>query len=230
MYDPALALVAIDENPAPILGCLVVTAVFAFLYFFAAIRIAIRQQVYVVPFVASALFFWHDLTFVLMYEHWFHHYNHWWVKLWWFALCGTVPLEAFMIWQVIRYGHQELWPRLSPAAFRTAVIAATLGIGALWWVIKVALNDDLFFLTFAITAVFAVPFHTAIMSRRQSRAGQSIFMEASVIVMIVSMSAAFMQAAPAFRAPPYLAFLAVFILWPLFNIWLINRYPRLPGN
>src|SRR5947208_1970546 len=91
-----------------ILACLLLTVGFAFLYFAIALRVAAREKVYVVPFVGAALFFWHDLTFVLMYDKWFHGYDHWWVKMWWFALVGTVALELVMIYHVYKYGREEL--------------------------------------------------------------------------------------------------------------------------
>lgn len=66
------------------------------------------------------------------------------------------------------------------------------------------------------------------MARRQSRAGQSIVMELSTIVMLWSLTGAFAQIAPFFRSPLYLGFVAVFTLWPLANVWLILRLPPLP--
>ena len=226
MYAYKAALAAIDGNTTRIMIYLMTTVVFAFLYFVIALRMAIKQQVYVVPFIGAALFFWHDLTFVLQYDLWFHVYNHWWVKMWWYALCGTVALELLMIYQVFRYGHQELWPNLSRNAYGALIVLGTLGIGAMWYLIKISLQDELFFITFAITAVFSVPFHTAIMSRRQSRAGQSIVMELSTIVMLLCLSAAFTQVDPFFSSTPYRLFVAAFTLWPLANVALILRFPK----
>ena len=224
-YDAHAALQTIDTNTMPIMACLLVTVVFVFVYFGIAFKMAIRQKVYVVPFIGSALFFWHDFTFVLMYDKWFHGYDHWWVKMWWYALCGSVAFELLMIWQVYRYGHKELWPNLSKRAFGSLIVLGTLGIGMMWALIKFSLDDDLFFITFAITAVFSVPFHTALMAKRQSRAGQSVVMELSTIVMLLSLSAVFMQIDDFFRSPLYLGFVAVFVLWPLANVWLILRLP-----
>lgn len=228
MYDPHAALQTIDTNTVPIMACLLITVAFAFLYFVLAFKIAIQQKVYVVPFIGAALFFWHDLTFVLMYDKWFGVYDHWWVKMWWYALCGTVAFEILMIWQVYRYGHQELWPKLSKRAFGVLVILGTLGIGMMWALIKFSMNDELFFITFAITAVFSVPFHTALMAKRQSRAGQSVVMELSTIVMLLSMSAVFMQIDDFFKSPLYIGFVIVFSLWPLVNIWIMLRLPAAP--
>lgn len=226
MYDPYAALKAIDANTTPIMIYLLITVFAAFLYFAIAFRMAVQQKVYVVPFIGSALFLWHDFNFVMLYDQWFHVYNHWWVKMWWFGLVGTVIFELLMIFQVYKYGHKELWPNLSKQAFGGLVVLGTLGIGAMWLLIKVSMGDELFFITFIITAVFSVPLHTAIMSRRQSRAGQSIVMELATIVMLWCETAAFSQVAPFFKSPPFLIFVAVFTIWPLANVALILRLPK----
>lgn len=227
MYDAPAALLLIDAHASSIMACLLVTAIFAFLYFFIALRLAIQQKVYVVPFIPTAVFFWHDLSFVLLYDRWFQAYDHWWVKMWWFALVGTALLELAMLYQVYRYGHKELWPGLSKHMFALLIVLATLGIGALWLLIKASIGDELFFITFAITAVFSVPFHSALMSRRQSRAGQSVVMQLSAIIMLLSLTAAFAQISPFFRTPTYLMFVIAFCLWPLANIWLMQRFPAI---
>lgn len=228
MYDPKAALAAIDLHTAPIMGCLLITVVAVFIYEYIALTMAYRQKVYVVPFIGGAVFFWHDLNFVLLYKDWFEVYDHWWVKMWWCALSVTFLLEAFMVYQVYLYGHKELWPQLSKRAFGMLVLLGTIGIGVMWFLVKATLSDPLFFVTFAITAVWSVPFHTGILARRRSRAGQSIVMEACVPVMILSMSAAFSQVDPFFRSPIYLAFVAVFTIWPFVNIWLILKTPDVP--
>ncbi len=226
MYDPYAALAAIDAHTFSIMACLLITVVAVFVYFYIAVAMAIRQQVYVVPFVGAAVFLWHDFTFVTMWHQWFVVYNHWWVKMWWFALVGSVGFEAFLIYQIIRYGRKELFLNISQQAFTVLVLLGTLGVGAGWLLIKTSLGDPLFFITFVITAVWSVPFHTALMAKRQSRAGQSVVMEASTVVMILSLTGAFSQIDPFFRSIPFLAFVLVFTLWPLANIWLILRLPE----
>src|SRR5262245_18495363 len=84
----------------------------------------------------------------------------------------------------------------------------------------------MYFITFAITAVFSVPFHTSIMARRGTRAGQSIVMELSTIVMLWSETAVFSQIASFVTTPAYMAFVAAFTAWPLFNCWLIRQLPE----
>ena len=225
MYDAQAALLAIDAHTAEIMSYLLITVAAAFLYFVIAVRMALKQKVYVVPFIGSAIFLWHDFSFVMLYDKWFKVYDHWWVKMWWFALVGTVIFEILMIVQVYQYGHKELWPRLSKPAFGWMLVFGTLGLGAMWLLVKVSLGDELFFITFVITAVFSVPLHTAIMSRRQSRAGQSVVMELSTIVMLWAQTAAYSQLAPFFKSTPFLIFVAAFTVWPLVNVWLYFRLP-----
>ena len=225
MYDPIEALARIDENTVVIFSFLAITVIAVFTYFIIAVRMAKRQEFYVVPFIGCAVFFWHDLSFVLQYDLWFNVYDHFWVKMWWFALCLTVPFEAYLIWQFIKYGQREWGRELSKQTFATLVIFATLGIGALWFLIKASIQDDLFFITFAITAVLSVPMHTGLMMLRGTSAGQSRVMEISTIFMIIPMSLAFYQAADFFASPVYLAFVATMVCWALTNVWLIGRLP-----
>ena len=103
---------------------------------------------------------------------------------------------------------------------------ATLGVGSMWTLLKYSMGDELFFCTFAITASFSVPFHTALMCLRKSRAGQSIVMELATIVMLWSLTAVNAQVAPAFFLSPLnLGFVRCFSIWPLFNIWLMPKLP-----
>lgn len=226
MYGTLETLQAIDQNWQVIMSCLGVVIFFVFVYLTIAVRMAIRQKVYVVPFIGAALFFWHDFTFVLMYDKWFNIYNHWWLKMWWFALIGSSALEAFLTYQVIRYGHRELWPKLSKDQFRLLMIGGTLAIGAMWALVKTSLSDEFFFISFAVTAVWSVPFHTGLLSRRQSRAGQSVIMELSTIPMLLSLTVVFSYISPFFSSPLFLTFVGCFTLWPLVNVWLILKYPR----
>ena len=225
-YEPLSVLTAIDAHNSSVLACLVFALGFSFVYFGIAVQMARRQRVYVEPFLGAALFFWHDLSFVLNWPEWSSVYGgHWWLKLWTVGLCGTVALEAFLIWQFIQYGHKEILPSVSKTAFAAITVAGVLGTGSMWWLVKASLNDPLYLVTFAITAIWSTPFHTGIMLRRGNTAGQSVAMNLSVIVIFSAVSTAFMLVVPAFRSPVYFAFLATFLAWPLFNIWLIRRLP-----
>jgi hypothetical protein len=227
MYDYAAAVDALNQHWPTILPCLIGPVIFSYIYFTTAVRQAAAERVYVEAFFSAAFFFWHDLSFVLDYALWFGGpYDHWWFKGWWFALAGTVLFEAYLIVQVYRYGHRELWPSLSRPQFGLLLVLGTLAIGALWFLIKHGLNDDLYFVTFAITAVIpAAPYHTALMVMRKNRAGQSVTRQLCMAGNIVFLTIAFAQVSDFFLSPLYLAFAVAFTLWPLANILLIRRLP-----
>jgi len=230
VYDPTAVLAAFDAHKAFVNACLLFALPFTFIYFLVGIRIAIRQQIYTVPYLGCALFVWHDGGFSALYYHWQDVYHwHWWLRRWEYSLMGTVALESFLIWQFIKYGRRELMPEVSPAFFGTLAVLGTLGIGTLWWLIKVTLADDLYLISFVITAAFpAIPFHTGMILRRKSRAGSSVWMQISVLLVHLSMSAIGMTVAPSFfLAPPFLTYFVAFSIWPLVNVWLILRYPRI---
>lgn len=230
MYEYQAAIEALNQHWRTILPCLLGPVVFSYIYFTTAVRQAARERVYVETFFSAAFFFWHDLSFVLDYDLWFGGaYSHWWFKSWWFALIGTVAFEAFLIYQVFKYGHQELWPSLSRSQFGALLILGTLAIGAIWILIKHGLADDLYFVSFAITAVIpAAPYHTALMVLRKSRAGQSPVRQLCMAGNIVFLTAAFAQVSSFFLSPVYLGFAVAFTLWPLANIWLIRCLPPAP--
>lgn len=230
MYDYAAAVAALNQHWPTILPCLIGPIIFSYIYFTTAVRQAAAERVYVEAFFSAAFFFWHDLSFVLDYKLWFGgEYDHWWFKAWTFALGGTVLFEAYLVYQVYKYGHRELWPGLSRGQFGLLLILGTLAIGALWFLIKHGINDDLFFVSFAITAVIpAAPYHTALMVLRKSRAGQSVARQLCMAGNIVFLTAAFAQVSDFFLSPVYLAFAVAFTLWPLGNILLIRRLPPAP--
>ncbi|HKY91852.1 MAG TPA: hypothetical protein VJM11_12465 [Nevskiaceae bacterium] len=230
MYDYAAAIQALDARWMTILPCLLGPVVFTYIYFTSAVKQAIAEKVYVEAFFSAAFFFWHDLSFVLCWSMWFGgEYDHWWFQAWCIALIGTVLFEAFLILQVYRYGHQELWPHLTRRTFGWLLILGTLGVGAIWMLLKQGLDDDLFFVSFAVTAVIpAAPWHTALMALRKSRAGQSVVRQLCMAGNLVFLTAAFAQVSDFFLSPTYLAFALAFTLWPLGNILLIRSLP--PGR
>ena len=226
-YDPVAALAAIDQNKTLVMLCLVGALGFSFVYFIIGIRMAIKQKIYVEPFMGASLFLWHDGSFAGQIGHWNAVYDgHWWLMLWSYGLMGTVLLELFLLYQFVKYGHKELLPNVSQATFAALTIAGTLAVGVLFWLIKASLNDPLYFITFAITAFWSTPWKVGMMMRRKSNAGQSVAMNLSVFVIFACVSTAFMTVVPAFTSPAFLATFAVFMAWPLFNIWMIKQMPN----
>jgi hypothetical protein len=168
----------------------------------------------------------HDLGFVLSYDAWFHTYDHWWVKAWWFALIGTTVIEFALVWLVIRYGHTELAPHLPKRVFAGGVVGIMLGITALWILVKISMDDPLYLISFPITAFWAVPFGTALMLRRKSRRGQSVLQPLCIAVIVASLQAALWSVNDFFRQWPFVAFTVMAIVRSLANAWLLSTLPK----
>ena len=116
-------------------------------------------------------------------------------------------------------------PEVSRGFFAGITVLATLGVGALWWLVKLILADELYFIAQIITLAWPSLFQTGLLARRKSRAGQSIIMQLCVAIMMVALSLVGMLSSPFFLTPAFMTFFAVFTLWPLVNNALILRYP-----
>jgi hypothetical protein len=224
-YVPRDVLAAVDHHITVVAVFGVFAAIATFTYLVECFRLARRDTAYPVALGAVGWFAVHDLIFVLQFDKWWNQYGHWWTEFWWFALCGTATMEFALVGLVIKYGHKELLPQVSKRVFASLVIAATIGIGAIWWCVKVNLDDDLYLISFPITALWAVPLGTGILFRRQSTRGQSRLLPACVIVIVVAFQGAFWPLDPTFRSWPYMLITATAVAWGIAEIWLMGRFP-----
>ncbi|KAA1421914.1 hypothetical protein F0U44_06510 [Nocardioides humilatus] len=224
-YDARAALAAIDDHTVVVLAFFAVVAVATFTYLVSSFRTAYQDRAYSCALPAVGWFAVHDLGFVLQYDQWFHTYDHWWVKGWWVALIATSLIELALVGLVVRYGHAELAPHLSRKVFALGVWAGVAAIGVLWILVKRSIDDDLYLISFPITAFWAVPFGTALMLRRGSRRGQSALQPACVAVIVVGFQGALWFVDDFFRSWEFLTFTVMAVGWSLANIWLIRTLP-----
>jgi hypothetical protein len=224
-YDPHSALAAIDDHLVPVLGFFSIVAVATFTYLVTSFRVAVRDRAYACALPAVGWFAVHDLGFVLQYDDWFHAYDHWWVKAWWVALVATSLIELALVGLVVRYGHAELAPHLSPRAFALGVTGAVLGMTALWVLVKRSIDDDLYLISFPITAFWAVPFGTALLLRRRTRRGQSVVQPACVAIIVAGFQGALWYVDDFFRSWEFVGFTLAAVAWSLANVWLVRTLP-----
>ncbi len=224
-YDPQLALQSIDQNVLFVLLFFAGAAGATFVFLIESFRLTRLHAAYSAPLAAVGWFAMHDLIFVLQYDLWFNVYDHWWVKAWWVALVFTTAIEITLVGMFIKYGREELAPWATPQQFAGLVCLCTLAIGVLWYLVKVALVDDLYLISFPITAFWAMPFSTALMLRRQSRRGQSYLLEYSNMCIMLSFQGALWFVDPFFRSPVFIAFTAMAVSWGAMNVWILSRLP-----
>lgn len=224
-YDPYIALQNIEANIVIIaIGLLFAMGLTGF-YFFEAIRLGNKHKTFSSPLAATLWFLPHDFSFVVQYDKWFNVYDHWWTQIWWLGLCFTVLIEMYLLYQVVRYGREELMPSASQRQFTLAIIGATFACGVIWWLIKSSLDDELFFTSFFLTIVWPVPFTTAQILRRKSRKGMSIAQELCLIPMMLGLYLALYNIADYFQSPLFAALVAVGCIWAAFNVILLSKQP-----
>lgn len=225
-YDPRDALAAIDTHAPVILAFFAVAAVATFTYLVASFRLTIRDAAYSAALPAVGWFAVHDLGFVLQFDMWFQSYDHWWVKAWWCALLGTSLIEFALVAMIARFGWRELAPQLSRRTFTIGLVLILAAIAALWWLVKQALDDPLYLISFPITAFWAVPFSTVLILRGGTRRGQSITQEICVAIIVLAFQGALWHVDAFFRSAPFVAFTAMAVMWSLGNVWLLGQIPE----
>lgn len=229
-YDPNVALESIDDNTAVIIACFAVVAVATFTYLVQSFRLAFADRAYSCALPTVGWFAIHDLGFVLQYELWFDTYDHWWLKAWWVALIFTTLIEFALVAVVIKFGHAELAPHLPQRVFAAGVIAILLGITALWVLIKDSIDDELYLVSFPITAFWTMPFATALMLRRRSQRGQTPLQPICVAFVMLGFQGALWNIDDFFREWPFVLFTAMAVVWCLANAWLLSTYPKWQGE
>ncbi len=225
-YDPQTVLANVDRHVFPVMGFMTLCLVSTFVYLVSAFRTSSRDRSYPAPLSAVGWFAIHDANFVLLWNQWFHVYHHWWLESWAIALILTSGIEFLLCYQVYKYGREELMPRLTQRQFGWAVIGCLIGIGVVWVMVKSVLDDPLFLIAFAVTAWWPPAWATLLLVRRQSMRGQTMLMNVCLLGDIVGMSGAWFFLDPWFRSPPFIAFAVVTIAWNVFNLWVMNKYPK----
>ena len=224
-YNAQQALLSIDQHIGVIAIGLVIALGLTFVYFYEAIRLGIKHRTFSSPLGATLWFLPHDFSFLLYYDQWFNVYNHWWPKIWWMGLVSTVFIEMFLLYQVVRYGREELMPKASQRTFAWSVVGMTLGCGVIWAVVKGSIDDELFFTSFLLTIAWPIPFTTMQILRRGSRKGVSVLKEEVIAPMFLGLWAALCFIDPFFRSLVFIALAVVSVVWALVNVVLVMRLP-----
>lgn len=173
MYDPQLLLAQIDANAVYVLSGFGLAMLFQLWWLLDAVRVGARDQAYSIPLFCTFYWFAHDFGCVLRFNDWFHVYDHWYLKAFWFGLLAANLLEVIFLWQVYKYGRKELLPNGSARVF-----AGLLGVGLVFAIItyeffKYAFGDPLFQSDPTLTMLSYPAFGAALLLRRGSVAGQS---------------------------------------------------------
>ena len=225
MYDPIATLQQIDQNKLTVIALCLVALVFNYAYFGEALRLGRRDRTYSVPASVTLLFLPHDLSYLFLFEKWFVQYDHWFCKLWWVGLIFTSAIEALFLLQLLRYGREEILPRLSPKAYVAVMLLVLCASTLAWLTVKQALNDELYLFSFGWTLFWGSPLVISMMVRRGTTRGQSRWMWVSYMLMAVFYWAATTFMDPYFRSPSWWAVLLLALGFASANLWWFVRCP-----
>jgi len=159
-------------------------------FFIEAARMSARDRVAPMALWMTALWWPHDGNYLLDFDRWFSTYHHWFMELFWFAIIVTFLSETTYVFQTIRYGRDELSPGQSQRIHTLRILGAVAAGLISWSLLKGALQDPLFLLSFMGTLLWGLPSASALLVRRRSAAGQSLLEWRAFAVMTFCYSAA----------------------------------------
>jgi uncharacterized membrane protein len=174
MYDASEVLQRIDDHLALVLifgglsfGCL-------FVYFYETARLGFAHRCAPMTLLAVSVFVVHDGNFVINFDDWFNGYDHWLFKGFWAALVVTTCFELVFLWTIIKFGREEMAPRLSQRDFTFACLGGVVAAAAGWAAFKESIDDPLYLISFMLTIFWCLPSISTLYMRRGVRRGMSV--------------------------------------------------------
>ncbi|MEW6475806.1 MAG: hypothetical protein AB1679_26420 [Actinomycetota bacterium] len=231
MDDADVVLDSVGDHLAPFLLFSAISFVGLIVWYVEAIRAGERDRCISMPPVITFMWLAHDATFVAHFPDWFGgRYDHWLMQLYWVALLGTTLVECWFVGQLLRFGRREILPDVTQRVWTVLVFAGLTGAWAIWLVLKDAIADPLFQVTFALTVAMFPPFGMALLLRRRSARGQTTAMWAGFTAAPAGWFAATMVAfGPAFRSWLWAGLGLVTVTWGAATTLLVAR-ARHPGG
>jgi hypothetical protein len=206
MYDSQQILASVDAHIGLFLALGTVTMLFNYGFFITAIINGNRDRAFPFALLACTIWFAHDISYLLMFHTWFGTYHHWYLELFWAALIPTSTIEAIYIFQVWRFGKEELMPKSSQSAFNFYILAAVAAGMLGWFSVKSFLADPIYVYTFGCTGYLGVVTAIPRLLRRRDAAGQSVAMWVCFIFMQTGwFSTTALLFGPAFQTPLWFA-------------------------
>ncbi len=215
-YDPQTTLDAISHNAVAVIGIGGLSIIALFVFFIEAARMGRRDQVYPMALWMTVLWWPHDGSYLLHFGDWFGGtYDHWFMQLFWFAIVVTFLAESVYAWQTIRYGRDELSPGRSQREHTIRVLGALAAGVISWSLVKGALDDDLYLLSFMATLLWGGPSASAMLGRRPDGRGQSLleWVAYSAMAVLYSVTSIFFFGGGFFHTWPYIGICVAACLW-----------------
>lgn len=231
MYDTNTVLAAIDRNAVYILALCGAAMIFNYIYFIDAARLGFKDKVY--PTSVFPTLFWlsGDGSVVLDPNLAFHVINHWYLKLFWGALCATVAFEILYLYMILRFGRKELAPNMSQPQYVAIVLGALVATFVAYSFIKSQMGDTLVIDYFCLANLAGPLFGWPLMVRRKTRAGTSVLIWVSYTMLVLCWSSALILFyGKPFASPQYLLLYLVTIAACAVALIQVIRLPPAPAS
>jgi len=154
-----------------------------------------------------------DGSVVLDYDFAFNQSGHWYVKAFWFALTITVAFELLYFYMIIRFGREEIAPKMTQTQFTASMLGALVIMFVTYSFIKSHLNDPLFINYFNLANMAGPVFAWSLMSRRGGLAGTRplVWINYAGVCIFWYIAVSLFYGTP-FNTPQYLIYFAVNII------------------
>lgn len=205
--------------------CGAITLVGGLIQFFEILRLGFRHKSHAVPLVVNLFWLANDVTYVALFSRWFHDVDAPTFRYAWFVWLPYMFLEAMIAWQIVTYSREEVFGTASRSKawalygfFQAGMVAFYL------WVVEVL--GDYFLQVVGVITVIGSNMGIALLLRRRSRKGQSMFLATTLLVNQGFISFFFFPAwSPLFSTPRYYAVATVTVLLGWLYWLLLWRTP-----
>lgn len=200
-YDPAGVVAATSQNLYWVIGACALSFVGAYMQYFGALKMGFKHRTFSIPLIGNLWNFAHDTTYVVNFHHWFYEVDFWLVRAFWVALAVFATCESVVMYQLIRYGHREVFPGMNRAQSIASYLGLQLLTYGIFWFFLSLIHDPYYLLSFCTTVIVAPLFNIGLMRARGSRKGFSTTMLIGYVLLSIGFWWWMMLIDPYFRLP-----------------------------
>lgn len=206
--------------------CGAVTLVGGLIQFYEILRLGFKHKTHAVPLVVNLFWLANDVMYVALFSRWFHDVDNATFRNAWFVWLPYMFLEMTIAWQIVTYSRDEVFGGVSKARAWALYAFFQAGVFAFYlWLVD--LLNDYFLQVMGVITVIGSNMGIALLLRRRSRKGQSMFLATTLLVNqgFISFFLFFPAWSPLFTTPTYYAVATAAVLLGWIYWFLLWRTP-----
>lgn len=238
MYTVNEVMKVIEANPVGFSIAGIMVYVFGFLQYFTSIALQVREKKCPWWFWQHAWYIGHDLTFVLLFDLWFHKVDFWLFKVLWAGCVVFVGIELWTLYLTVKHKteRQEVFGRYTKGevtekqAWIRGLSGYALGI-MLFYIIRIAIGDTMCLALMMSTNVIVAIAPAFLAEERGSRDGHSVLLGIFVVLGTIFTFAPegigfWATAAEVFRQPWYWALGVIALAGSIRYLYVLHKFPK----